>query len=206
VTVYAESNFVLEITLGQEQAEAAESILQRAEHGDVTLALPSFCLSEPFATVTQRGRRRLSLAKSLRAELQQLHRSRPHRQDVATIDPSPDALIAIGERENHCLIATLDRILGVSIIIPVDAGVYREALSYVAALDLSGQDAIIYASVLSHLRGNTSLGRHVFVTRNWRDFANPEIVTSVLAHGCELIGSFVECALRLEGITPEPRA
>lgn len=50
--MYVESNFVLEIALGQEELTAAERLLVAAEQGAIELALPVFALSEPFARVT----------------------------------------------------------------------------------------------------------------------------------------------------------
>jgi predicted nucleic acid-binding protein len=58
--VYVESNVVLEIALGQEQATAAETILQRAEAGAIDLAFPAVAVTEPIAAITRstRDRRR----------------------------------------------------------------------------------------------------------------------------------------------------
>lgn len=52
--VYVESNFVLELALGQEQAAFADAILNAAEAKKIELAFPSFALSDPFATVMHR--------------------------------------------------------------------------------------------------------------------------------------------------------
>jgi predicted nucleic acid-binding protein len=78
MTVYVESNFVLEIALGQEQASAAEAILDRAEGGEVKLALPAFSLSEPFAAVRRRANDTQRLGNELRHQLNELGRSGPH--------------------------------------------------------------------------------------------------------------------------------
>ena len=47
--VYVESNFVLELALGQEGSVSAESILILAEQGDIEIVFSSFAISEPFA-------------------------------------------------------------------------------------------------------------------------------------------------------------
>jgi hypothetical protein len=78
---YIESNFVLEIVLGQEQAGSAESLLQLAENGIITLVAPSLALAEPFATITQRERTRRKLVNDISSMLQDLQRSTPY-QDV----------------------------------------------------------------------------------------------------------------------------
>jgi hypothetical protein len=61
--VYVESNFVLEIALGQEQATSAEALLAFSESRSIELVLPSLTLTEPFSTVTHRDCDRRKLAK-----------------------------------------------------------------------------------------------------------------------------------------------
>lgn len=56
MTVYVESNFVLELALQQEQTSAAESILNATARGEFRLALPAIALTEPFSTLEQRSR------------------------------------------------------------------------------------------------------------------------------------------------------
>lgn len=46
--VYVESNFVLELALGQEQSASAEAILALAEAKKIELVVLGFALSEPF--------------------------------------------------------------------------------------------------------------------------------------------------------------
>lgn len=120
MTVYVESSFVLEMALGQEQSEAAEAILARAERGEVELAVPSFALSEPFSTVTHRMRSRRRLSNDLSDQVRDLNRSLPHRQDAAALEPLTDLtdlLVQVGQRETHSLIATVERLLAVATII-----------------------------------------------------------------------------------------
>ena len=120
MTVYVESNFVLEIALGQEQSEAAEAILARAERGEVELAFPSFSLSEPFATVTQRSRNRASLSSNFNNHVRDLSRSLPHQPDIALLQPVEGVLVQISQRETDRLVSTVERLLGVAKIIPID--------------------------------------------------------------------------------------
>jgi hypothetical protein len=42
--VYAETNFVLELALLQEQSASCEQLLAMAEQGTITLAVPAFCI------------------------------------------------------------------------------------------------------------------------------------------------------------------
>ena len=97
--VYAESNFVLELALGREEAEAAEWILRRTEEGVCRLALPALALYEPFSTITARDRAQAQLARSLNEQLSELRRSVPHEEAVAELRRAPEILLDIGRSE-----------------------------------------------------------------------------------------------------------
>jgi predicted nucleic acid-binding protein len=203
LTVYVESNFVLELALGQEQAAAANAILEYAERADITLALPAFAISEPFSTVTQRSRDLKKLGTDLSKRLEQLARSTPHRTDVRSLESVPTTLAGIEAREIDDLTSTIGRILKVAIVIPVDARVFEMGVAYRGQLGLSPQDSLIYAAVINHL-STTDYGEpHFFINRNWKDFDVPDIRAELGALGCELLRSFPEGALRMEKPLPE---
>ena len=87
MTVFVESNFVLEIALGQEQAAAAEAILQLAEHGTLNLRIPAFALSEPFSTVG----RLLSVARTIALDAAVFRRAMHSQERIAL--SAQDAII-----------------------------------------------------------------------------------------------------------------
>src|SRR5947209_3144773 len=55
-------------------------------------------------------------------------------------------------------------------------------------LDLSPQDAVVYATVLDHATRNE--GNKVFVTQNANDFRVPQIEEELAIHGCKLLIAF----------------
>ena len=58
--------------------------------------------------------------------------------------------------------------------------------------NLQPQDAIVYASVLSHME-HSSDSVKCFLNRNSKDFANPDIENNdLVAHSCVLITDFEE--------------
>lgn len=84
--VYVESNFILELALGQEQAPFAEAILRLAEAGKVELAIPSFAVSEPFTTIMhRRGEQRRQYDAFLKT-LNQIKRSITFKQIVLDLE------------------------------------------------------------------------------------------------------------------------
>lgn len=197
MTVYVESNFVLELALEQEQADAAEAILAQAERHQIELALPSFSLSEPFSTVTHRSRRRNALAVDVKEQLRDLRRSTAHRQDIGILEPVVRVLRQVNQRETHRLNVTVDRLLMIATVIQVDHSIFHRSIQYQSDYGLSAQDAAIYAAVLGHLTHNSSAGPHLFISRNREDFAVPGIVSELGQHGCIFVARFDEGAQRL---------
>lgn len=203
MTVYVESNFVLEIALGQEQASAAEAILVRAERQEIALALPAFALSEPFSTVTQRSRTRERVVNQLKGQLRDLARSQSLQDDIRSIELTPDVLARIERHETDNLIATAERLLNVATMIPVDVAVFRQAMIYRTRYSLSPQDSLIYSTVVSHMTTHGATGPHYFVSKDRKDFRDPGIALELAVLECELLSSFPEAALLLEKPLPD---
>lgn len=203
-TVYVESNFVLEIALGQEQSDVAEEILARAERGEIELAVPSFSLAEPFSTVVQRRRSRRRLVSQLNDQVGEIARSIPHREDLPPLQGVPAVMARIDRRETEVLVATVGRLLAASTVLPIDAEIYRQALDYRLRYGFSEQDGIIFASILGHLVENARPGLRVFVTKNWRDFSGAALEQQLKQHRCALLGSFAAAASVLGQLLSRP--
>ena len=197
MTVYVESNFVLEIALGQMDAPAAERILDSAQLGEFALAIPSFALFEPFITVRDRRSRRNHLMNQMNKEMRELKRSQPHEDDVLGIEPIADRFTAIDEREHRRLIFTIQRMFDVAEVIEIVPEIYGEAIHTAQDFGLKLQDAIIGAAALWHLHQAMAAGPHYFATRDVSDFSDPVIVARFADFGCEIVPTFAECAQRV---------
>jgi hypothetical protein len=130
LTLYVESNFLLEVVLGQEQSAAAEQLLAMAEDGVTELALPSFSLSEPLVRVRRGVRDRKQLMKQVNDQVAQLARSAPHKVEVDAIRAMPILFASIEQRETDRLIATVERILATARLIELDSSSFRAAREY----------------------------------------------------------------------------
>ena len=75
MTVYVESNFVLEHALEQEECESCADIIRLALDRRVTLAIPAFSLAEPHQAIAAKAKARLRLGDELRIHLGELARS-----------------------------------------------------------------------------------------------------------------------------------
>lgn len=197
MTVYVESNFVLELALEQQQAAAAETILARAERRQIELAMPALSLSEPFSTGTHRTRRRRALAIEVDGQLTDLRRSAAHQEAIAALEPIQDVLEQVGQDELDGLVSTVDRLLATATIIPTDLLAFRSAVRYRSDYGLTVQDAIIYAATVGHLTQNPSAGPHFFISRDRKAFSHPGIASEIGQHDCVFVPSFDEGAQRL---------
>ncbi|MDZ4763389.1 MAG: hypothetical protein SGI73_02480 [Chloroflexota bacterium] len=92
MNVYVETNFVLELTLLQEEMPACERILTLAETDAIRLILPAYALIEPYETLIRRGKARRQLASNVETELRELGRSVPYQAQTKTFAPFIDLL------------------------------------------------------------------------------------------------------------------
>jgi predicted nucleic acid-binding protein len=187
--VYVESNFLLEIVLGQEQATSAEALLDLAEHRGIDLVLPSFAFAEPFATVTQRERTRRKLGLDISGILRDLKRSAPYYSEAAIVESAIAGLASIAGREYAKLNDTSQRLLAAAQLRDIDSNIFAQALAYQTRFGLSPQDSIVYAVVVSDLQRRLPDPK-CFITKNSRDFDDPDIVTELQRYNCRLFFSF----------------
>ncbi len=205
--VYVESNFVLEIALSQEQASYAESILSLAESGKVSLAFPSFALSEPFSAITYRRSKLTNLFNSLELTLREVERSEPLKQIVVNMRPLVTSLKNAQPKDFDSLRVVFERMLMAGYAIETDLASFKEASERRTSLGLSPQDSIIYATVLSDLRSKPKEEIKCFLSRDKKAFldeSNPSaghgdrdrlgtgytINSELKKYGCRYISSF----------------
>lgn len=187
--VYVESNFVLELTLLQEQQQSCEKIVELCESGKIQLVLPAYSLVEPYLTLAGTTNRRRKLSTDLENEVsQKLSRSEPYREHVEAIQRITGFLVRSGQDEKKSLWNTQSRLLNIAEIIPLSSAVLSSAIAYQADHDLSFQDSIVYASVLNHLSTSTTTSKS-FLNRD-TDFDDPDIEDTLRRFGCKMLFRF----------------
>jgi len=189
--VYVESNFILEIAHLREEHENCDRILNLSVTGEIQLVLPAFSVGEVYEAQTRRAKRRAELHGKLNAELGELARSRPYRDSRDEFTKITKALIVSGEEEGQRLDDAVRRVLAAADIIPIERDTIASAFKLRLTRRLRTQDAIVLASVLAHLAAAGPKPK-CFVTRNSKDFANPDIVADLDQSDCELFTSFGE--------------
>lgn len=189
--VYVETNFVLELAFLQEEHQRCRSLLAIAREREGTeLALPVFCVGEAYEVFGRKRRERLELADRLRRELAQIVRSRPYAGRSRVLNEVTDLFSRSGAEQKARLDDVLDEVLGVGRLLPLDRSTHRKAVEYQTTRSLAPQDSVVYASVMEDLEQGTG-SPSCFITRNPKDFANPDIRDADLAgRGCTLLTNF----------------
>lgn len=190
--LYAESNFILELAYLQEEHSQCERILELADAGTVHLIFPAFAVAEPYWAWVGRKKRRQSVHTALAQELRELGRSAPYAESIEQFTDITKALLVSGEDEKLRLDQTIDRVLQVSELIPLEREALRTAVDIQITTDLGPQDSIVYASILSDLINVARAEPKYFVTKNSKDFDNPDITDELARYRCALCTSFGE--------------
>lgn len=197
MTLYVESNFVLEIALGQEELVPAERLLAAAEAGAIDLALPSFSLTESFVRISRGIRDRQRLMRQFNTQVDQIARSTPHQAEVGALQSVPNVIATIDQRESDRLASTIERILATAKLIELESAAFQAAMGYRTRYALDLEDAVILAVVVADLTRWPGVGQHLFANRNRKDFDDPGIAADLKRLGCDVVWSFTEAATRL---------
>lgn len=186
--VYVESNFVLELALRQEQWRSCDNIVKLCEEGSVQLILPSYCLAEPHEALVRRRKRRTRVREDVEGELKQLARTDFYGDRLEEFRELASFLIGSAEDEDGRLTVVTSQLLQLAEVISLDASVLAASTDYRQRHGLSPQDAIVYASVLSHLQARR-VSVSCFLNRD-KDFGDEYVVEELRNCGCELLQSF----------------
>ena len=155
--------------------------------------MPAFSLAEPHVAILGKEKARSKLSSDLRTHLSELGRSRPHRGVPATYDALASVLIASAQFEREGLRETISELLRTSDVIALDAAILRSAAEIQVEYGMTGQDAIVLASVLAHLNLHNPV-ESCFLNRNSKDFDDPDVREILETRGCRFFAKFEEWA------------
>ncbi len=189
MNVYAETNFVLEMTLRQEQCRDCEAIAELCREHRITLIIPAYSLAEPYETLIRRHRERKKLKNALDTELNQLARTDAYTSEILKIQSLTNLLIQSTEDEMNRLEDVRDGLIEVAETVPLNSEILKSSAEHQKEHDLSPQDAIVYASVLYHLRQNEP-ETACFLNKNSKDFDDPDISEMLEHYRCKILSRF----------------
>lgn len=186
--VYVESNFVLELALLQGQWRSCSDILKLSEVNRVQLIVPGYCLAEPYETLVRRRKRRTKVQEDVESELKQIARTEFYGDQVEEFRELASFLIRSAEDEDGRLRVVTSRLLQSAEVISLNASILTASAEYHRRHGFSPQDAIVYASILSHLREKQA-PTSCFLNRD-KDFDDEDVVEELREFGCKLMPDF----------------
>lgn len=189
MNVYVESNFILELAFQRDEEPDCQQLLRLATSGNITLVIPAFSIVEPYETIVRRAKQREETYNKLKQELGELARSKSYRESPQEFRDLTSLLLKSNEEEKQRLDQSLAHIINQTNIISIDATVINYAIALQESRSLSPQDSLVYASVLKDLQAAGS-GPHCFITKNSKDFANPDIYSDLAGADCKLLTRF----------------
>jgi hypothetical protein len=119
----------------------------------------------------------------------ELGRSKPHREVPAAFEALALVLAACAEFEREGLRDTVSELLRTADVIALDSAILSSAAETQEKYGMSGQDAIVLASVLAHLNLHNP-PESCFLNRNSKDFDNPDVREILEARGCKFFAKF----------------
>lgn len=202
--VLAESNFVLELALQQEQFEHARKILELAEEKHLQLFVPACSLLEPYQTLTRRQRERKEFSRRLQGEIKLLERSELHDGMAATSQHVANALDAGTDIERESLEKTIERLSRICTVPVLSVDIVKLGQAMQLTYGLEPQDAIVLASIDTALEG-LGASPKVFVNKNSKDFARPLVENQLEKRGCRLVTSFSSACQFIDNVLKKSR-
>lgn len=155
------------------------------------LVIPAYSLAEPNEKMTRQAKGREELQKSLNTELRQLARTASHTNRIDSIRDISTLLVQSIEEEKQRFTHYRTQLLTIGEVVPLTADIFKMAASFERPYGLTPQDALVYASVVSHLHQTKSL-INCFLNRNSKDFDTPDIVNELKQLNCRMIPSFMD--------------
>jgi hypothetical protein len=187
--VYLETNFVIEVAYRQQEVSSCESILGRTNHID--LRVPAVCLCEAHFQYTGRVDRTDETMKKTSVLLGSLKRSKRYAQRADDLDGELGNLVSTTtalDKEHFDMVIT--RLSEVCRIIGLSPSILKESQSLQTTFGLKPLDSLVAASVLADLSTLQSTSQKIFISRDRKMLADPQLRDRFDAHNCKIFLKF----------------
>ncbi len=148
--VYAESPFILQLALRQDQVAAWEKLLTKAIAGTLTLAIPAACWVEAYVAWRERRDRWLSLSKALQTQSDDLGRTDSVERKVvaAQLREAGVPISKYADNDRADIESTVSRVATICRDVPVRGTLIHEARRLQATYGIEVLDSLMAAHVL----------------------------------------------------------
>lgn len=187
--IYAETNFFLEIVFSHEQSKHCEKIIALCRKKKAKLVIPAYSFAEALYKLEAQRKEREDFRERLSSQLSQLTRTAQYTSQIKNFRALDTFLTQNVEEEKSRFEKYRKSLTSIAEIIGFDAQTIQAARRIESKYNLTLQDAIVFSSVLNHLRQN-KVARSCFLNRNSKDFNTTDIKNRLKSFNCKLIPSF----------------
>ena len=204
--LYFESNFLLELSLQQEQAGSVHTLLTHAENKAIALVCPTLALCEPFSNINYRRVERRQLTERLTAfSERELKRSPEHFPALQNIQSLLGYTESLDNKQEENLQRDSMRLLRCCRLLPMDDYTIGYARSFQQSHDLRLSDAIVAASIfceLERLAAHKQMHPSIFASRDSKAFG--KLSEELRKYQCSFIPSFEDTCSRIKAALSVP--
>ncbi len=197
MTVYVESNFVVELARAQEQSTSCEALLALAESRAIRLALPAYALAEPNDTFRGTAKKREELFAAAQGPLHLVRRTPTFAKQASDVEDDLRTLLFEAQKQDWLQLHEVrTRLVAAAAVFPLTGSVVLAAQRAETEMGLKPQDALVYASVLNALR--RSGGKPSLLLTRDTGFDDPDIRAVLNGLGCDVLGRYDHGLQRVE--------
>lgn len=199
--VYVESNFVLEVVLGQEQVRAALGILDKARGNEIRLAVPAVSLIEPFWAIEKKEKERELLVTQLSSLRQDLLRSDARASLSNSLQSVGDSIRKLHRDHVKRLRDLIQEISVVAEVLVLSERLLLDAMVIDSRAGLGLLDSLVLASIAEHLSSLTVGETKAFATRD-KDLCEVARRSEIAKYDCECIPDYLDALRFLQARHP----
>src|SRR5215213_5422162 len=189
MNVYCETNFFLEIIFSHEQAKFCEKIISFCRKKKIELIIPAYSFAESLYRLEGQRKERANFQRELNSQLSQLTRTSQYTSQIKIFRAIDTFLTQNIEEEKKRFEKYRKTLTNIAEILVFDAKTINEARQIESKYNLTLQDAIIFSSILAHLKKNKH-SQSLFLNRNSKDFSTTDIKAKLKTLNCKFIPSF----------------
>jgi hypothetical protein len=208
--VYVESNFILELVLEQEEAQAVNEIVTMAESSQLELVFPIFALIESFNRIISNGEERKKLYNDqLNKQFGQLQRSELHKSFAPTFQSISNELLNIKNIEMRAIEAAMPRLIKVARSLDITSSIFEQAVQKYQKNIFKLGDALIYAAIINDLQLQSHNEPKYFLSRDIKAFGKEnayqgDIKMELQGYNCDYIPKFEDGLKRIQSKLAQP--
>lgn len=189
MNIYSETNFFLEIVFSQEQSTFCEKIISLARQNKIKLIIPAYSFAEALYKLEAQRKKRESFQRELNSQLSQLAQTIRYDAQIKNFRTLDTFITQNIDEEKKRFEKFRKNLTKIAEVVSFDAKAIEKAKIVATKYDLTLQDAIVFSSILDHLRQN-KVSQNCFLNRNSKDFSQPTIIKHLRKLNCKFFADF----------------